>query len=261
MQYQLIDDRIRRIDVPQGGLLLSEKLAELIGARPGDTVTVEILEGSRPTREVIVSGLAKEFLGTTPYMEIGSLNSMMREGSVVSGVYVRCDAKYSDDLYRTLKSMPLVAGVSVKEAALHNFRKTLAETLLMMVMFQTAFSMVIAFGVVYNAARLAVSERSRELASLRVLGFTRTEISAILLGELAVLTLVGIPVGLVLGYWGAYGTVSTFDTELFRLPFHLESATYARAVVVVLVAAVISGLIVRRKLDHLDLIAVLKTKE
>ncbi len=261
VQYQLVDDQIRRMDIPKGGLLLSEKLAELIGARPGDTVTVEVLEGSRPVRQVVVAGLAKEFLGTTPYMEISGLNSMMREGRVVSGVYVRCDANESDKLYKTLKQMPFVAGVSVKEAALHNFRKTLAETLMMMVMFQTAFSMVIAFGVVYNAARLAVSERSRELASLRVLGFTRTEISAILLGELAILTIVGIPLGLVLGHFGAYSIVKTFDTELFRLPFHLESATYARAVVVVLVAAVISGMIVRRKLDHLDLIAVLKTKE
>lgn len=261
MQYQLVDDQIRRMDVPKGGLLLSEKLAQLIGAQPGDTITVEVLEGSRPTREIVVSGLAKEFLGTTPYMEISSLNAMMREGSLLSGVYVRCDSKQADELYRTLKKMPFVAGVSVKEAALQNFRKTLAETLMMMVMFQTAFSMVIAFGVVYNAALLAVSERSRELASLRVLGFTRMEISSILLIELAILTLIGIPVGLVLGYFGSYGAVSTFDTELFRLPFHLDASTYGRAVVVVLVAATISGLIVRRKLDHLDLIAVLKTKE
>jgi putative ABC transport system permease protein len=261
MQYQLVDDKIRRIDVPKGGLLLSEKLAQLIGARPGDSVTVEVLEGSRPTRQIVVSGLAKEFLGTTPYMEISSLNSMMREGSLVSGVYVRCDSKLSDELYKTLKKMPFVAGVSIKEAALHNFRKTLADTLLFMVMFQTIFSMVIAFGVVYNAARLAVSERSRELASLRVLGFTRTEISAILLGELAILTFIGIPVGLVLGHFGSYGAISTFDTELFRLPFHLNPSTYGLAVVIVLIAAIISGLIVRRKLDHLDLIAVLKTKE
>lgn len=259
--YELIDQRIKRIDLPKGGIMLSEKMAQMIGARPGDTVTLEVLEGSRPKRDVVITGLAREFLGTTPYMEIEALNQVMEEGSVISGVHVQADAKNVDHVYETLKNMPRVAGVTIKNNALVNFRKTMAETLLIMVMFQTAFATVIAFGVVYNAARLAVAERSRELASLRVLGFTRAEISVILLGELAILVVVAIPVGLILGHIAAYFIVQSFDTELFRIPFHLESATYARAVLVVAFAALVSALIVRRKLDQLDLIAVLKTKE
>lgn len=260
-QFQLIDEKIRRIELPEGGLLLAEKMGALLGARPGDRVTIEVLEGSRPTREVVVAGLAQEYLGTTPYMEISALNHLMKESSVISGAHLRVDAREADRLYEQLKETPGVAGVTIKKAALANFKKTLAETLLIMVWFQTAFSMVIAFGVVYNAARLAVAERSRELASLRVLGFTRAEISWILLGELTILTVVAIPLGLLGGYVAAYFLVMTFDTDMFRIPFHLESATFARAVVVVVIAALISGLIVRRKLDQLDLIAVLKTKE
>ena len=259
--FELIDDKINPIELPKGGIMLSEKMAEMIGARPGDTVTLEVLEGSRPTREVVVTGLAREFLGTTPYMEIEALNRVMEEGNVISGVHVQADAKVVDKVYETLKGMPRVAGVTIKNTALTNFRKTMAETLLIMVMFQTVFATVIAFGVVYNAARLAVAERSRELASLRVLGFTRAEISGILLGELAILVVIAIPLGLILGHVAAYFIVQSFDTELFRIPFHLESSTYAKAVLVVAGAAIVSALIVRRKLDELDLIAVLKTKE
>jgi putative ABC transport system permease protein len=259
--YQPLDENVKRIKLPEGGVLLSKKMAEMIGAKPGDRLIVEALEGTRPVREVVVSGLATEFLGTTPYMEIGSLNRMMEEGRLISGVHLVCDAKEVDQLYRRLKETPQVLGVLVKESAVNNFKKTMAETLLIMVAFQTAFSMVIAFGVIYNAARMAVAERGRELASLRVLGFTRAEISQILLGELAVLTATAIPLGLLMGHVTSMGVMKAFDTELFRIPFHLEPWTYGRAVLVVLVAAVVSGLLVRRKLDHLDLIAVLKTKE
>jgi len=165
------------------------------------------------------------------------------------------------ELYRHIKATPAIAGVSSKRAAIDNFRDTLAKNLNVMIFFNVLFSSVIAFGVVYNAARISLSERSRELASLRVLGFTRAEISQILLGELAVILLIAVPVGLVLGYALASVVVLAFDTELYRFPLVVSPRTLAFAAATTIAAAAISALVVRRQLDRLDLVAVLKTRE
>ena len=154
-----------------------------------------------------------------------------------------------------------MAGVALKWTAIENFDETLRRNFNVMIFFNILFSSIIAFGVVYNAASISLSERSWELASLRVLGFTRAEISTILLGELGVVTLIAIPVGLLLGYGLAALTVTAFDTELYRFPLVVTARTFALAALVILVAATLSGLSVRRKLDQLDLVAVLKTRE
>lgn len=166
-----------------------------------------------------------------------------------------------DELYRKLKETPRVSGVTIKEASIRSFRDTIAENLGNIRFFNVMFATVIAFGVVYNNARISLAERSRDLATLRVIGFTRAEISAILLGELTVLTLAAIPLGLALGYLFAAWAVLGLDTEVYRIPLIIHRATYGFAVAVVLIGAAISGLIVRERLDHLDLIAVLKTRE
>jgi putative ABC transport system permease protein len=185
----------------------------------------------------------------------------MKDGDVVNNVSMLVDQKHVDELYQKLKETPKVASVTIKEASVRSFRETVMENMLQMQFFNLMFACVIAFGVVYNTARIALSERGRELASLRVLGLTRGEISYILLGELALLTLFAIPLGILLGY-GLGKLVTTFlDTELYRVPLVVSPRTWALAVSVVAVAAVASGLVVRRKLDHLDLIAVLKTRE
>jgi putative ABC transport system permease protein len=224
-------------------------------------VTVEVLEGARPVRRVRVAALVEEYMGTSAYMEAGALHRLLGEGPNLSGATLMVDPAAVDALYRRLKALPAVAAVSIKVAALEGFKKTLAETLYVMIFFNVLFACTIACGVVYNAARISLSERARELASLRVIGFTRAEISSILLGELAALTLAALPVGLALGYAFARALVRAFETELYRFPLIITPRTYAWAVIVVLVAAALSGLIVRRKLDRLDLVAVLKTRE
>ncbi|MBI2835189.1 MAG: FtsX-like permease family protein [Acidobacteria bacterium] len=249
------------IRLPPEGLVLSKKLAEILGVWPGDTVTIEILEGRRPVRRAKVGALVEEYMGTSAYMEIGALRRLLREGETLSGAFLQVDDAALGPLYRRLKTTPRVAAVSLKDAAVESFEKTLAETMYIMIFFNLIFASVIAFGVVYNAARIALSERRRDLASLRVLGFTRAEISSILLGELAVVTAVAIPIGLVLGYLFAAWLVAVFDTELYRFPLAISARTYAYAAAAVVVAATLSGLAVRRTLDRLDLVAVLKTRE
>jgi putative ABC transport system permease protein len=194
-------------------------------------------------------------------MDIDALRRLVREGDTLSGAFLQVDERRVTALYDRLKQTPAVAGVSLKRAAIESFQKTLQETFYVMIFFNLLFSGVIAFGVVYNAARVSLSERSRELASLRVLGFTRGEISFILLGELAVVTLLAIPVGLALGYGFAALMVAAFNNELYRFPLVVSARTFAYASTVVVVAATLSGLAVRRRLDHLDLVAVLKTRE
>jgi putative ABC transport system permease protein len=258
---RVLDVRSGPVRLPPGGLVLSLKLAEVLDASLGDVVTVEVLDGRRPVRHVPVAGIVEEHMGTSAYMEIDALRRLIGEGGSLSGAFLKIDTAQSAQLYRELKAIPAVAGVALKGTAIESFEKTLAETFYVMIFFNLLFSGVIAFGVVYNAARISLSERSRELASLRVLGFTRGEISFILLGELAVVTALAIPIGLVLGYLFAGALVAAFNTELYRFPLVIYARTYAYAATVVIVAASLSGLAVRRRLDHLDLVAVLKTRE
>jgi putative ABC transport system permease protein len=220
-----------------------------------------VLEGQRVTRDVPVVALVNEFVGSGVYMQLGALNRLLREGTTVSGGYLMADSRQIEQLYWKLKRTPGVAAVTVNEAAVRNFQETIAENMLRMRFFNIMFAVVIACGVVYNSARIALAERARELASLRVLGFTRAEISTILLGELAVLTLAAIPLGLLIGRLLAVFVIASVDTELFRLPLVIDPATYGTAVLMVVLAALASGLIVRRKLDHLDLVSVLKTRD
>jgi putative ABC transport system permease protein len=249
------------VRLPPEGLVLSEKLAEVLDVEIGDAVAIEVLEGRRPVRVQRVAAVVEEYMGTSAYMEINALRRLLREGDTLSGAFLQVDDAALDQLYVRLKATPRVAGVSLRDSAVEAFEKTLGETMYVMIFFNVMFATVIAFGVVYNAARIALSERSRDLASLRVLGFTRGEISSILLGELAVVTAAAIPVGLALGYLFAAWLVTAFDTELYRFPLVVSARTYVFATSGVVIAAILSALVVRRRLDQLDLVAVLKTRE
>jgi putative ABC transport system permease protein len=180
---------------------------------------------------------------------------------VLSGAYLAVDPERLPTLYAQLKKTPRVAGVAVKQAMLDNFNATVAKNMLIMKFFNTLFAIIIACGVVYNGARVALAERSRELATLRVIGFTRLEISAIFLGELAVLTLAAIPLGFAFGWGFAYLVMLAQDVEMFGMPLVVYRSTYGFAASVIIGAAVVSGLVVRRRLDRLDLVSVLKSKE
>lgn len=260
--YRLMDIQRHVIPLPPGGVVLSLKLAEILHVGVGEMVTVEVLEGERPVRELPVVGLVADFSGVAAYMDIHAVNQLMQEGDVVSGAFLAVNPRETSRLYTELKNTPRVAGVTVKRAALDSFRSTVAENLLRMRLFNVGFASIIAMGVVYNSARIALAERSRELATLRVIGFTRAEISLILLGELAIVTLTAIPLGLLLGYGMGWMVITlAYDTELFRIPLVIGRSTYGFAAGVVMIAALLSGLVVRRMLDHLDLVSVLKSKE
>ncbi len=258
---RVLDTALRPVNLPAEGLVLSGYLGELLRVKPGDMLTVEVLEGARPVRLVPVVAMVEQFIGVSAYMDLAALNRLMREAPTISGAYMLVDEPFRVEVYQRLKAMPRIMGTVVREQEIKNFHKTMNETMLFFTWVATLFAGVIAFGVVYNSARITLTERARELASLRVLGLTRGEISYILLGELALLTLAAIPLGLWLGRGLCAYIARTAQTDLYRVPLILEPATYAFAAVVVLLSALVSGLLVRRRLDELDLIAVLKTKE
>jgi putative ABC transport system permease protein len=224
-------------------------------------VTVEILEGSKPTKYIPVTGFFEQFIGVGSYMDLGALNRLMKEGQAISGAHITVDSDYQKSLYNRLIKMPRVAGTLVRKDDINNFYQTQAEMFLFFTFIASILAGTIAFGVVYNNARISLSERSRELASLRVLGYTRAEISFIFLGELALLTLIAIPFGFVIGKAMASFLAIAVSSDLFRIPLIIQKETYSMAALVVIVSACISGLIVRHRLDHLNLVAVLKTKE
>jgi putative ABC transport system permease protein len=259
--HLLLDTRLKPVSLPPAGIMLTDHLGKILGVRAGDMLTVELLEGSRSTRQVPVVALVKLYLGVMGYMDVRSLNRLLSEGDAVSGAHLVTDSLYRKQLFQRFVQMPRVSGTVVRIDEIRNFHEVQAKGMLFFTFIATLMACFISFGVVYNNARITFSERSRELSSLRVLGYTRGEISYILLGELGLITLAAIPLGFLLGYWLCGYIAQALASDLFRVPLIIEPRTFSLAAAVVLASASVSGLIVRHKLDHLDLVGVLKTRE
>jgi putative ABC transport system permease protein len=255
-----VDRKVRAL--PISGLVLSERLAQTLSVRPGDAVTVEALEGKRRIRELRVASLVADFQGQAAYAPLEDVHRLMQESDAVTGVFVAFDAARTGELYAELKKTPRLVSATMKGAALASLRETIVANILKMRAFNVAFACIIACGVAYNSARIALSERSRELATLRVIGFTRGEIARILLGELGLLTLAAVPLGIVLGHILADLVIRiAYDTELFRIPLVISRWTDAFAASVLLASSGASGWLMSRRLARLDLVAVLKARE
>jgi putative ABC transport system permease protein len=258
---RLLDDRGHAITMPEDGLLMSEMLAKVIGARIGDEVEVEVLEGRRPVLRVPIRGLVTDFAGVAAYMDISALRRLMKEGDTVNGAYLALDHKRWDEFMRALKDTPRAAVVMVKRDQLAAFRETTGKSIGIIRKLYFVLATIVAFGVVYNSARIALSERSRELATLRVVGFNLAEVRGVLVGELAILVLAALPAGLLFGRGLALFIMSSFSTETVRLPIVINPSTYSIAILVVLTASVLSFALVSRMIGKLDMVGVLKARD
>ncbi|MBS0578205.1 MAG: ABC transporter permease [Proteobacteria bacterium] len=258
---RVIDQEFRRIDPHDDGIVLGQKLAQLLAVKAGDLITVDVLEGTRPSFQVRVTGIVDELLGLGAYMEHTTLSRRLMEADTVSGVYLRADPAQWEPLLAELKHIPAVAGVSSRGALLASIKETMDRSFITFSAILTLFAAAIVVGMVYNSMRVALSERGHELASLRVLGFTEREIAFILLGEQALVALAALPVGLLIGYAICALLVPLFDRENFRLPLTVSPQTLLVAGSAALASAAVCGMIVARRLKALDLIAVLKTRE
>lgn len=248
-------------EVPEGGLQISEVLANQFRVRAGDTVSVEILEGRRAVTRTVVASVSEDLLGLGTTMSLPALGAMLGEPTTVSGAYLSVEPALAGQVYAALRERPAVAGVVVRESVIRGFDQTIAESFLISITLMVGFAVTIAAGIVYNSARVALSEQGRELASLRVLGFSRADVTRLLLGEQAVLTVLGIPAGLALGYGIAWLITSVHSSELFRLPLVVRERTFVLSVLAIAVTAALTGLAIRRRTWRLDLVAVLKTRE
>jgi putative ABC transport system permease protein len=258
---RIMDAERAVVPSPAGGLLLTTPLAERLHVEPGDSLTVEVLVGRRPVRVMPVAGVVNELLGLGVYLEIDAVHRLLGDAPAATGALLSVDPNERAALNRRLKQLPAAHSAMWLDVLLTGFEKTIAESFRISIVTLVIFAVVIAGGVVYNAARVSLAERGRELASLRVLGFTRGEVGLMLLGEQALLTLAAIPLGLALGWTLCWLVVTRFTSDIFRIPLIISDLTRVTAVAVVLVAAVGSALIVWRRIRRLDLVAVLKTRE
>lgn len=249
------------LPLPPDGLLISKKLAELLGASTGDQLIIEVQEGTRPTLTATIQGLITDYAGLSVYMDIDALRRQMREGGTVSGAHLSVDLKQWDAFLEKVKEAPRVANLGIKRSTRESFRKTTAESINLIQGIYFVFGIIVAFGVVYNSARIALSERGRDLATLRVVGFSNGEVAGVLIGELLMLTLIALPVGMWIGGILANTIVQAASTETARLPLILTTQTYATAILIVLVSAAFSFAVVGQRIRKLDLIGVLKARD
>ncbi len=259
----LHDRQLARIALPVRGLVIAEKLAELLSVGVGDSLRVEILEGRRAVRTVEIARVVDTMMGTPAHMELASLCRMLQETPSMNGAWLHVDEAKLPQLHEAAKRKPVVTGVIERRATLRSARTTIDSYLGSWLVVGLLFSLVMSFGVLYNAVRITLAERSRELASLRVLGFRHREVGIILVGEMIVLICIALPIGLAFGYALAYAmaTGPGFDTEQFRLPLVVSPSTYATATLAVVASAVVSGWRAWRMLERVDLVEVLKSHD
>lgn len=258
---RIIDVTLKQASPSAQGLLMTDRLADKLGLRVGDTVTVEVREGRRPVRQVVVEQTVRDMMGLNAYMDRQALNRMLGDGDVASLFSVAVERGMAQQVLKATQAMPRVAGAFSKDTMLRNMQEVSARNVLIMSTILTAFAGVIAVGVVYNNARIALAERSWELASLRVLGFTRAEVSTLLLGELALSMAFALPLGMFLGWALTHTLVELMRSDQFLFPVVIRPRTYAWAALCVVGAGVASALVVRRRIDRLDMVASLKTRE
>eukprot|EP00163_Fabomonas_tropica_P028533 TRINITY_DN5828_c0_g6_i1.p1 TRINITY_DN5828_c0_g6~~TRINITY_DN5828_c0_g6_i1.p1 ORF type:complete len:792 (-),score=39.63 TRINITY_DN5828_c0_g6_i1:34-2409(-) len=257
----IIDANLEPVPLLERGLLLTDFLAEKLAVSSGDRLDIEILEGDRRLISTTVAGVTSEFLGVGAYMSLDGLNRALGDGPLINQVLMNVDPLDADRVYRELRETPKVLGISIRQAMLDSFYETLAKTFLTFTFFSSLLGGIIAFGVIYNTVRISLAEKGRELASLRVLGYTHNEIAHILLGEMAVLLVLGIPLGWLIGEGLAILLITAMQTELYRVPLIITTQTLGISAAAVVVSAVASGLIAWWRLRNLDLVAVLKTRE
>lgn len=258
---RIVDADLQPVALPEAGLALSAALARILKVGVGDYVEVDLLEGQRRTVSLPVAGLVEDYFGLRSMMNGPSLARLMREAPTVTSVNLALDDNRLDDFFAAVKQVPTVAGIALQSTSLVRFRESLALYINTIAAIYTTLAVIIAFGVVYNNARTSLSERARELASLRVLGFTPGEVFRVLVLELAILLLLAQPPGWAIGYGFASLVSKQLAGELMRAPLLIENFTFVAASGIVILAAALSALVIRRRVNRLDLVAVLKTRE
>ena len=258
---RVVDMNGRVIEPAAGGVIISSRVARQLGVEAGQPLQVSVTEGERPQVELKVSQVIDTPLGSSAHLDKAALNRIMREGDNSSGAYLEVDPMLREQVFRALKQTPQIASVTSQAAIIQGVRDTVAQQMGIVTLFNTGLAALIVLGVVYNSARISLSEQARDLASMRVLGFRRGEAAFVLVGELGLLILLSLPIGVAVGIWLARYVTEQFSADLYTIPLGIQSATLAEGVLVVIAAGAITALLIRVRVDDLDLVQALKTRE
>lgn len=258
---RVLDSEGHVVTAPTDGILLSDRLASELGVGVGDTVDVDFLSGRREHHRLTVSGTVVQYFGLGAFIDADFAARLFRESPRISSANVLIDRNRIDELHGRLKQIPNLSGLIMLDDMRRSFRETIRDNIVIMTSIYIAIAVMITVGVTYNSARIQLSERARELASLRILGFTTAEVSYILMGETLLLVLIAQPLGWGVGSLLAWAMSFAFASDLYSIPLVLSRATFGYASVIALLAAVVSVLLVRRRLDTLNLVTVMKTRE
>ena len=258
---RVVDNAGHTLNAPKDGIILSERLATQLAVRPGDLIEMTVQSGRRETLVIEVAGTVTQYFGLGAYMDLQGLSALLRQSPQVSVANVTLDAQLEQDFHAALKEVPQLASTTMMTQTRRSFQNTIRQNVVIMTTIYITMGVLITIGVAYNGARVQLSERARELASLRILGFTRGEVSLILVGETMVLAVAAQPLGWLIGAFLARQMVEGFSSDLYSVPLVLKPATFGLASLFVMGAAFGAALVVRRRLDRMDLVAVLKTRE
>jgi putative ABC transport system permease protein len=259
--FRLVDEQRGAVALPERGVVLSAMLAREIGARVGDRISLEFRLWNQRKAQVEVVDIAQTMFGKLVYMSLPAMTELARDGSGVADAVLQIDPPAMDTFWAAVKSAPVINSVFDKASSMESFNRTTSRNMGVFSTILTVFAAAMAVGIVYNSARISLSERAWELASLRVLGMTRAEVSVLLLAELGAELLLALPIGAVAGWALASLMMALMSSDAIDFPVVIERSTYASAALIVLAAGVASALLVRRKIDRLDLVAVLKVRE
>jgi putative ABC transport system permease protein len=258
---RVVDETRGAVAMPAHGVVLSSLLARSLGARVGDRIELEFRLWSQQRVEVAVVDIVHTMFGQLLYMNLDAMNALARDGNGVAEAALQVDPMAMDAFWGAVKAAPVISSVFDKAGTLAAFNKTTSRNMGVFSGILTLFAVAMAVGIIYNAARIALSERAWELASLRVLGMTRAEVSVLLLAELGAELLLALPIGAITGWGLASLMMRLMASDSIDFPVVIEPSTYASAALIVLAAGVVSALLVRRQIDRLDLVSVLKVRE
>ena len=258
---QVLDIDGNAFRIPESGIVLSEFVSRKIGVGVGDMLELELLEKNHRKVRVPVIATSQNYIGLTAYMDLRALNRLLRNGDHISGLYISVDNNALPSLYDWVKNTPVISSLELNRVSLKKFRETIGQNIVTMTTVYVVLAIIITFGVVYNSARIQLSERARELASLRVFGFTREEVSTVFLTEIGTIALLAQPVGWLLGYLFAIAVAKGFESDLYRFPMIVSAKTLGLASLVVLASALASAILVQTRLKNLDMVKVLKSRE
>lgn len=258
---QLVNPQQQILSVPAYGLLLNINLARKLNVKPGDSIYIQKLEGDQKIQAVPVQGIVNDYIGLLAYASIDFVNQLLHEDRHIRMANVLLDKTQLPAFYEAIKNIPRIATVAVRSQLIRIFEQTYQVHILVFTYILTAYALFIAVGVIYNSIRIALEERTTELATLRVLGFSLNEVFKVFLGELILQLLCAIPLGFLVGHGLAAWVIHLLRNDFFTVPLVVAPSTYLIATATILAAAVFSALVIRRKINQFNLVDTLKVMD